>query len=242
MRSRDVFAKRLAELELTHVERAVALLWYYRQTQQYDERTASELASDLRDEGFPKPQVSRLREGLKRSRSVVRGRRRDSYQLDVRRLKQLDDRYADALELRRTEVSDTVIPSDWVHGTRTYLERMVLQINGSYEYGFFDACAVIARRLMESLIIEVYVSRGRHHEIQSGGLFIALEGLINYIRADRSVPLGRNSPKTMLDVKQLGDTAAHDRTYVTDQSDVDDLRRRYKHVISELLTLAGIKR
>ena len=75
MESRSGFTRELAKLSLSHVERAVALLWYYRQTQEFEERTASELSNDLQDEGFPKPNVTRLRSDLSRSRSTVKGRR-----------------------------------------------------------------------------------------------------------------------------------------------------------------------
>lgn len=75
MKTRADFARLLAEKQLSHLERAVALLWYYRHTQEYEERSASELAGDLRDEGFPKPNVTRLAADLRRSRDTARGKR-----------------------------------------------------------------------------------------------------------------------------------------------------------------------
>ena len=242
MSARREFARKLADLNLSHVGRAVSLLWYYRQTQEFDERTASELANDLHDEGFPKPNITRLRQGLLRSRFTVRGQRKGSFQVDVRRLSELDAKYGDFLKITRVNVSDLIIPSEWVDGTRTYLERLAHQINGCYEYGFYDACAVLCRRLMESLIIEKYISEKRHHEIQNNGVFFTLDQLINYIRVDKTLILGRNTPKTMLEVKQLGDTAAHDRVYITHQQDIDDVKARYRRMIRELLAVANIKK
>ena len=40
MPDRSEFAKGLALLNLSHTNRAIALLWYYRQTQEFEERTA----------------------------------------------------------------------------------------------------------------------------------------------------------------------------------------------------------
>jgi hypothetical protein len=54
--------------------------------------------------------------------------------------------------------------------------------------------------------------------------------------------LGRNTPKTMSEVKQLGDTAAHDRTYITPQVDIDDIKARLRRMIAELLEKAGISK
>lgn len=66
-------------------------------------------------------------------------------------------------------MSKHLLPSEWVAGTRKYLEQMVYQINAAYEYGMYDASAVLMRRLMESLIIEIYIHKKRHHDIQVGG-------------------------------------------------------------------------
>ena len=49
-----------------------------------------------------------------------------------------------------------VLPTSVVRNTRGYLEKVANQINGCYERAWYDACAVMIRRLIETLIIEVY--------------------------------------------------------------------------------------
>ena len=242
MRTRTDFANELAQKGLSHVDRAVALLWYYRHTQEFEERSASALATDLHDEGFPKPNVTRLADDLKRSRYTTRGNRPGTFQVDVRHVAALDESYLPLLGTRRVKVSGAVLASDSLSGTRGYLEQLAHQINGAYDAGFFDACAVLCRRLMETLVIEVYVHLGRHHEIQKNGVFVPLERLLARIKEDNSVTLGRTAPKAMDEVKHLGDTAAHDRTYITKQVDIDDIKARYRKLIGELLVLAGVKK
>lgn len=242
MADRARFARAIASLKLSPSERAVAFLWYYRQTQEFEERTASELANDLRDEGFPKPNVTRLNHDLARSRFTIKGRRPRSFQIDVRRLSDLEQKYGSFLQTKRIEVKGSVIPPNWVAGTRVYLEQLVHQINGSYEFGFYDACAAMSRRLMESLIIEVYIHHGRQHEIQHNGVFFRLEKLIAHVRSDKTLTLGRNTPKTMTEVKELGDTAAHDRVYITSKQDIDDIRARYRRMLQDLLSACGIRK
>ena len=190
MANRTSFAAGLAKLTLSHRDRAVALLWYYRQSQEFEERTASELANDLHDEGFPKPNITRLTRDLSNGRYTTRGRRKGSFQIDVRRLDELEQLYGSLLGLKKVVISDLIVPGEWVTGTRVYLEKLVHQINGCYEYGFYDACAALCRRLMESLIIEIYFSQGRHHEIQKNGLFVRLEKLISHVRSDTKLTLG----------------------------------------------------
>ena len=242
MKSRKEFCTDLAELKLTHPERAIALIWFYRQSQEFEERSASDIASDLHDEGFPKPHVTKLKEGLKKSKYVVNGKRKGTFQLDVRRIKELDDNYSETLGMRRVVVTGAILPTETVAGTRAYLEKMVYQINGSYESGFYDASAVLCRRLMESLIIEVYISQKRQQDIQKNGVFFFLDALIKYISNDNSITLGRNTPKTMLEIKQVGDNAAHDRVYITKKEDIDDIKAKYRRMISDLLVSSGIKK
>jgi hypothetical protein len=139
------------------------------------------------------------------------------------------------------QVKGEYLPPEWTAGTRKYLEQLVRQINGCYEAGFYDACGTLCRRLMESLIIESYVTAGRAHEIQKNGVFVTLDAIVTAITSDKVMSLSRNTPATMRDVKTVGDTAAHDRTFITPKLDLDDIRLRYRHMIQELLRKAGIK-
>ncbi len=223
MVSRTDFARLLADQPLSHVDRAVAFLYYYRETQAFDERSARDLASDLHDEGFPRPNVTLLKRALSKSKFTTKGSQPGLYKLDLRRLPQLEAAYADFLNVRKVTVSGAVIPSEWLSATRPYLEKIVYQINAA-------------------LIIETYLHQKRHSEIQTNGVFLMLDGLITHIVADSHITLSRNAPKTMREIKQLGDTAAHDRTYITPQVDIDDLKARYRRLIQELLSTAGISK
>jgi len=111
-------------MSLSHVDRAVALLWYYRHTQEFEERSASALATDLHDEGFPKPNVTRLADDLRRSQHTVRGKRPGTFQIDVRRIAALDDIYLPLLGTRKVTVTGAVLASEALVGTRGYLEQL----------------------------------------------------------------------------------------------------------------------
>jgi hypothetical protein len=91
---------------------------------------------------------------------------------------------------------------------------------------------------MESLIIEVYINARRASEIRSLGAFFMLDRLIGFICTDTNFPLSRNTPKAMIDIKQIGDAAAHDRIYLTNKIDIDDIKQKYRRLIQELLVLS----
>src|SRR5687768_1124926 len=62
--------------------------------------------------------------------------------------------------------TEQVLAYSLVKGTRGYIEKLVHQINGSYENGWYDACAVMIRRLVETLIIEAFEKHGLAKKIQ----------------------------------------------------------------------------
>lgn len=200
------------------------------------------MAQDLHDDGFPHPNVTRLRESLAKSRYATRGKILGSFQLNMACMSDLDQRYSELAEARSVEVAGDVLPTSMVQGTRGYLEKIVHQINACYENGLFDGAAVLCRRLMESLIVEIYISSGRADEIKANGVFIELSKLIAHIKGDRVLHLARESGRTIDKIKALGDAAAHDRTYITQKQDIDEVKSNYRRLIAELMTLAAVKR
>lgn len=239
MTTRTEFLNQLGNV--THADRAIALLWYYRETHEFDERSASELAADLREQGFAQINVYRLDVSLRKSRFLVRGAQAKTFQINLRTLTELNARYDKLLSQKKTNVTDSIVPATWVAGTRSYLEQLVYQINGSYDYGFYDGCATLCRRLMEILIIEVYIAQKRHQEIQNNGIFLSLDRLISSIQSDKQIVISRNNKRTMDEIKLLGDSAAHDRTYITRQEEIDDIKAKFRRMLNELLLLSGIK-
>ena len=81
--------------------------------------------------------------------------------------------------------SENIIPNALVAGTRGYIEKIASQINGSYEMGWFDACSVLMRRLLETLIIECFVARGIEHRIQdpNSGDFLSMSATPEVIKS-----------------------------------------------------------
>ncbi len=242
MDERSKFIKQISQLGLFRVEQAIALLWFYRQNQIFDERTASELADDLLEEGLGRPNVTNLNRDLTISKKTVKGKRKKTFQINVKFLNDLDNTYGKFLAIKSIAVSDKILQFELVNGTRKYLEEMVHEINGTFEYGFYNSSAVILRRLMESLIIEVYIKNNLTSEIRQGGAFLMLDGIISNFVNNSQIILSRNSPKTMKLIKELGDTAAHDRTYLTKPNDIEEYKLPIRKLIQELLFLAGISK
>ncbi|MFZ0944680.1 MAG: hypothetical protein WB930_05605 [Syntrophobacteraceae bacterium] len=135
-----------------------------------------------------------------------------------------------------------VIALALVKGTRGYIERVAHQVNGCYYNGWYDACAVMVRRLLETLIIETFESHKIASKIKDGnGDFYFLSELIRLTLAEPSWNLTRNSKRALTKLKDIGDKSAHSRRYHAVRSDLDKLLLEIRVVVQELIYLAGLK-
>jgi hypothetical protein len=129
-----------------------------------------------------------------------------------------------------------------VKGTRGYIEKVVVQANGTYEHQWYDACSVMIRRLVETLIIEVYESKKRAHEIKGAdGNFLMLRHLVDRLLADSSFHLGRETKRGLPLIKSLGDRSAHTRYFLAKKEDIDRVIHDLRVVVDEMLNLTGLK-
>ncbi len=141
--------------------------------------------------------------------------------------------------------TESVLPLAVVQDTgRTYLVRIILQANGCYERGWYDACAVMMRRFMETMIIEVYEAHGKAADIKdSSGNFLMLRDLLNKFQNDSTWNLQRDTKRLISEVKALGDSSAHARRFIAIKDDTDKLlqNNRYRVAAEDLLHLAKLK-
>jgi hypothetical protein len=123
-----------------------------------------------------------------------------------------------------------------------YIEKVIDQINVSYSNACYDSCAVMIRRLIETLIIEVF----EHFQIQSqiknsSGDYVYLEDLINLTLACTAWNLSRNTKKALPRLKRVGDLSAHNRRYIAHRNDIDKIRDDLRITAQELVLLAILK-
>ncbi len=139
--------------------------------------------------------------------------------------------------------TDQVIPLSYVRNTRGYIEKLANQINGCYERGWFDACAVMIRRLCEVLIIEVYESKNMSGKIKDGNnQYFMLEALIKSITTEPSWTLNRFTVQAFPQVADAGNLSAHSIRFNAHVDDIDRLVSDFRVAVQDLLALAGIKK
>jgi hypothetical protein len=142
----------------------------------------------------------------------------------------------------RASDANAIIPSVLFKGTRGYLEKVVNQANGAYSQGWFDASAVMVRRLLETLIIEAFENHNRSDEIKnSSGDFFYLRDLISATIQCDAWNLTRNTKISLPKLKDVGDKSAHSRRFNAVRNDLESIKPDLRCSAEELLSLAGLR-
>ncbi len=138
--------------------------------------------------------------------------------------------------------TDDLFPLELVKNTKSYIEKISIQACGCYDLGYYDASAVMIRRLLETLIIECFESKQISNKIKnSQGNFYFLEELISkFINDDnKKWNLSRNAKKSLPKLKDIGDKSAHSRYFTARESDVDKVKDDLRLVVEELVQIGS---
>ena len=153
----------------------------------------------------------------------------------------IEEDKAVTLEAEKQREASLIFPMEIVQKTRGYIEKVAYQANECYKYGLYDACAVMVRRLIETLIIECY----EHHEIDSkiknaNGDFFALKDLISKFLSETKWNVSRSKNlEKIADIKVVGDLSAHNRRYNARDYDINNLKADIRIAVEELVCIAG---
>lgn len=129
-----------------------------------------------------------------------------------------------------------------VRGTRGYLERVAHQVNGCYANAWYDACAVMIRRFLETLIIECFEAHNIENKIKDqNGDYFFLRDLVDRVCAESAWTLGRNVRKALPRLKEVGDKSAHSRRFNAHREDIDLLAGDLRDTVQELLAVSKLK-
>lgn len=140
--------------------------------------------------------------------------------------------------------SDNLFPLELVENTRSYIEKIAKQASGCYDNEWYDACAVMIRRLLETLIIECFESQKIPKKIKnSDDNFFYLDELIKrFLKEEpKSWNISRNAKQHLLKLKRIGDQSAHSRYFTANKQDIDQGKEGVRILIQELLHISKLK-
>jgi hypothetical protein len=134
--------------------------------------------------------------------------------------------------------SDSLFPFELVKQTRDYIEKVAEQAIIANDYGLYDACFVMIRKLLEILIIELFERKNLSNKIKNTNKdFFYLSDLIDKLLVENTWNLSRNTKQSLPNIKKIGDLSAHNRRFVAKKPDVDKIKIDLRIVIEEFIHL-----
>ena len=183
------------------------------------------------------PQYSNISGYLRKNtgkKFVVKGK--DCYAITRQFQKDLDLLFNNQKTLPKP--SDNLFPQELLNNTRQYIESVGNQAIICFDVGLYDACAVMIRKLFETLIIEAFERYKIADKIKnSAGNFYYLSELIPLLLAEGSWNISRNAQTGFAPIKKSGDMSAHNRRYCATQQDILDLKQDIRICLEELIKL-----
>ncbi len=232
------FLKRVVELKLNTIDRVIALIWYHSTINEENELSVIEICSLIQDSGYGMQNKSRIRKSLLKDRRVVKTKN-DSFRISTKVKSKLDSIYKEYLDVIPLKKSDSVIEAKLFENAEPYIRKVVKQLNASYDYSLYDCCAVMSRRLLETLIIEAYEKLKREDVLKNGdGNYFMFSGLIKKLENDNKNTFGRETLKGLKKFKKLGDNSAHNRRFNARKKDIDDIKDELRIPCEDLLHLS----
>jgi hypothetical protein len=128
-----------------------------------------------------------------------------------------------------------------VQAKRGYLTAIGRQMNECFRAGYFDACSVMMRRLLEISIIEAFEARNIASKIKDkDDNYLHLTEMVQKSLAETSWNLSRNTKKFLPQLRDLGHLSAHGRYYTAQDADISKSQQGIRIVVEEFLRLAGL--
>ncbi|MBY5987632.1 DUF4145 domain-containing protein [Roseovarius atlanticus] len=223
----------------TETTLAVKVAWFLSETNPGVEVKLASICDFMEEHGIrANINRSRLQKRLIKSKDISAPKGKPLQVATVKR-KQLAAKYNSYLDKSLPTVDDSILHLNDFEYARPYVQAIAKQVNGAYQFELFDACAVMMRRLVEVLIIDAYEKAGERFRIlDSSGNYLMMNGLINSLRSGDPFKLSRNAPKALEQLKELGDNAAHSRTYITKRLDIEGFAPSFRRLVSEVSLLS----
>jgi hypothetical protein len=240
------FCELVTKLDKTNAEKAVSILWYHDHKTPDMPMSAGALTKIMVDHHVGTPNSTQLAKAIREtklcngnasgitlkpgSRKVIQGWLPN----DIEGMQPPMDHSAGYLA-----------EAIWSN-TRGYIEAVCRQLNGAFRATYYDAAAVMLRRVLETLIIEAYEHLTREAEIKDGaGNYFLLSDLVERACGEKGhagLNLGRDSKAVLKEVRQVGNWSAHARRYNAVADDLVQPRAKVRLAVQELIQIAKLKR
>jgi hypothetical protein len=241
--SLDDFCEIVKSLKRSNAEKALAVLWYFDRDQLDASKTAGQLTKVLGEHHIGTPNQTLLAEAIRKTKLANESRNGFSLKPGSRKIIRgwLPD--LEGIQPAIDQASGYLPEPIWKN-TRGYIEAVCRELNGSFYHAYYNAAAVMLRRLLETLIIEAYEHSNRESEIKDGGgNYLMLADLAERACGEnghRGINLGRDSKKALKDARNVGNWSAHARRFLAHAGDLTKLQPGVRLLVQELIQIAEL--
>jgi hypothetical protein len=135
------------------------------------------------------------------------------------------------------------LPIEIASGTRGYVENVARQINVCFKHNALDACGVMIRRLLETLIIEVFEKRGLADRIKdAAGNYLMFADLVARLTSTPETPVGRTTRTELPKIAIILNNCAHSRTFNISRAQLVQHQTSIVIAVQELITLWDVRK
>ncbi|MBP6025549.1 hypothetical protein [Ferruginibacter sp.] len=132
--------------------------------------------------------------------------------------------------------SNSLFPLSIFDNTRKYLNDFSKEASCCYDFGLFTSCLFMLRKITETLIIELYESKGIQSKIKNvNGDYFQLSDLIKSVTNESSWKLTKIVKENLPKIKLLADSSVHSKRFSAKKPDIDEIKINVRIAFEELI-------
>jgi hypothetical protein len=243
--SLDGFCEVVKKSTRKNAEKALAVLWYLDQEQPGIAKTAGQLTKVFDDHHIGSPNQTSLAEAIRKTK--LANESKSGFSLKPGSRKMIRDWLPDLDGIQpEMDHASGYLPEPIWKNTRGYIEEVCRELNGSFRHAYYNAAAVMLRRLLETLVIEAYEHLDRGAEIKDGGgNYLMLSDLAERVCGEnghKGINLGRDSKKALKEARSVGNWSAHARRFLAHAGDLTKFQAGMRVLVQELIQIGDLVR
>jgi len=241
------FARQLKKQDLNMVTETAAIMWYRHYSIGMAQSVSYEtLISNLEEAGlYVYSDIVHRQLALEIAKNIFIVKIQNNYKLHPRRIDELTEKFQSLTELPPpvilfTHFIDPITISE-CGSFKLLFTELLREINNAYQHELYDACALLCRRVIETLLISVFENIDQSDEIinSESGRAINLSAMIGKANSGVFFKLDKNTKAALDIICELGNNGAHGLITVR-KKHIDVIKDSIDSAVNELLDKAGI--
>ncbi len=133
--------------------------------------------------------------------------------------------------------SNSLYPISIFDNTRGYLIEFAREASSCYDFGLYNSCLFMLRKITEILIIELYESKTLQSKIKNSNHdYFQLGDLIKSATNESSWKFSKIVKENLPKIKLLADSSVHSKRFSAKKPDIDNMKTEVRILFEELIS------